>query len=60
MIEKFLDPEINLSPNPLVDSDGSIRQPALDNHSMGTIFEELVRKFNEENNEEGLALDGSI
>ena len=26
--------------------------PALDNHAMGTIFEELVRRFNEENNEE--------
>ena len=26
--------------------------PALDNHSMGTLFEELVRRFNEENNEE--------
>lgn len=52
LIEKFLDPEINLSPNPLLDSDGSVRQPGLDNHSMGTVFEELVRKFNEENNEE--------
>ena len=26
--------------------------PALDNHAMGTIFEALVRKFNEANNEE--------
>ena len=32
--------------------DGSIRHPAIDNHSMGTVFEELVRTFNEENNEE--------
>lgn len=52
LIEKFLDPEINLSPNPVLNGDGSVRQPALDNHSMGTVFEELVRKFNEENNEE--------
>jgi type I restriction enzyme M protein len=52
LIEKFLDPEINFSPNPILESNGSIRQPALDNHSMGTVFEELVRKFNEENNEE--------
>jgi type I restriction enzyme M protein len=52
LIEKFLDPEINLGPNPVLDSDGSIRQPGMDNHSMGTIFEELVRRFNEENNEE--------
>ncbi len=52
LIGKFLDPEINLSPNPIRDADGSIRQPALDNHAMGTVFEELVRKFNEDNNEE--------
>jgi type I restriction enzyme M protein len=52
LIEKFLDPSINLSPNPVYNSDGSIRLPGLDNHAMGTIFEELVRRFNEENNEE--------
>ncbi len=52
LIEKFLDPAINLSPYPIPNSDGTIRQPALDNHAMGTIFEELVRRFNEENNEE--------
>lgn len=52
LIEKFLDPEINLSPNPVAETDGTVRQPGLDNHSMGTVFEELVRKFNEENNEE--------
>jgi type I restriction enzyme M protein len=40
LINKFLDPEIDLSP------------AGIDNHSMGTVFEELVRKFNEENNEE--------
>ena len=40
LINKFLDPTIDLSPS------------SLDNHSMGTVFEELVRKFNEENNEE--------
>jgi type I restriction enzyme M protein len=40
LINKFLDPEINLSP------------AGIDNHAMGTVFEELVRKFNEENNEE--------
>jgi type I restriction enzyme M protein len=40
LIDRFLDPEIDLSPN------------AIDNHAMGTIFEELVRRFNEENNEE--------
>ena len=52
IIEKFLDPEINLSPNPVLHGDGSVKYPAMDNHSMGTLFEELVRKFNEENNEE--------
>lgn len=52
LIEKFLDPSINLSPYPILNSDGSIRLPGLDNHAMGTIFEELVRRFNEENNEE--------
>jgi type I restriction enzyme M protein len=40
LINKFLDPDIDLSP------------AGIDNHAMGTIFEELVRKFNEENNEE--------
>jgi type I restriction enzyme M protein len=40
LINKFLDPDIDLSP------------AGVDNHSMGMIFEELVRKFNEENNEE--------
>ncbi|WP_277058881.1 type I restriction-modification system subunit M, partial [Trichlorobacter lovleyi] len=52
LIEKFLDPDINVSPNPVLNSDGSVRLPAMDNHSMGTVFEELVRKFNEDNNEE--------
>jgi type I restriction enzyme M protein len=31
---------------------GSVKHPGLDNHAMGTIFEELVRRFNEANNEE--------
>jgi type I restriction enzyme M protein len=52
LIEKFVSPEINLSPNPVLNGDGSVKQPGLDNHAMGTIFEELVRRFNEENNEE--------
>ena len=52
LIEKFLDPAINLSPRPVLDNDGNVRIPALDNHGMGTIFEELIRRFNEENNEE--------
>ncbi len=52
MLEKFLDAHINLSPKPLQDADGNELLPALDNHAMGTIFEELIRRFNEENNEE--------
>ena len=52
LIEKFLSPDVNLSPHPVLHGDGSIKHPGLDNHAMGTIFEELVRRFNEENNEE--------
>ncbi len=52
LIRKFLDPSINLSPRPVLNADGSVRLPGLDNHTMGTIFEELIRRFNEENNEE--------
>jgi type I restriction enzyme M protein len=40
LIEKFLAPDVDLSP------------AAVDNHAMGTVFEELVRRFNEDNNEE--------
>ena len=52
LIEKLLSSDINLSPNPVLNNDGSVKHPGLDNHAMGTIFEELVRRFNEENNEE--------
>ena len=52
LIEKFTSPTVNLSPEPVKDADGNITMPGLDNHAMGTIFEELVRRFNEENNEE--------
>ena len=52
LIEKLTSPDINLSPYPVKNADGSIRHPGLDNHGMGSIFEELVRRFNEENNEE--------
>ena len=52
LIEKFLDRSINLSPRPVLGADGSMVMEGLDNHSMGTIFEELIRRFNEENNEE--------
>ena len=54
VIEKFVSSDINLSPNPVYkDAEKTIlKHPGLDNHGMGTIFEELIRKFNEENNEE--------
>ena len=52
LIDDFLDPKINLSPLPVKDADGRIRLPALDNHGMGTVFEELIRRFNEENNDQ--------
>ena len=38
VIEKFVDPHMGVT--------------QLDNHAMGTVFEELIRRFNEENNEE--------
>ena len=50
IIEKFTDTHINLSNKPVLDDDGKELLPALDNHTMGTMFEELLRKFNEENN----------
>lgn len=52
VIDKFVSSEINLSPHPVINSKGEIVKPGLDNHAMGTLFEELIRKFNEENNEE--------
>lgn len=52
LIAKLLSPDINLSPNPVLNADGTVKHPGLDNHGMGTVFEELVRRFNEENNEE--------
>ena len=52
LIEKLTSPDVNLSPYPVKNADGSVKHPGLDNHGMGTIFEELVRRFNEANNEE--------
>ena len=52
LITKFLDSSINLSPKPVLNGDDSVRFDGLDNHGMGTVFEELIRRFNEENNEE--------
>ena len=51
MIERVTDPRINLTDHTQYDPDG-IELPALSNYDMGTVFEELLRRFNEENNEE--------
>lgn len=51
IIEKVTDTHINLTDKDAKDSDG-LPLPALTNHGMGTVFEELLRRFNEENNEE--------
>jgi type I restriction enzyme M protein len=52
VIEKFCTSTINLSPKPVVDKDGNVVMEGLTNLGMGYVFEELIRKFNEENNEE--------
>jgi len=51
LIEKFCDERINLAPTPVRDGDGRVRLPGLDNHTMGTIFEDLLRQFNEDYNQ---------
>lgn len=51
IIERITDPRINLTNREQKDPDG-LALPALTNHGMGTVFEELLRRFNEENNEE--------
>jgi len=51
VIEKFVAPDMNLSPHDMIGPDGR-KLPGLSNLGMGYVFEELIRKFNEENNEE--------
>lgn len=48
MIEKMTDKSINLGMKPVLDDEGNEKIPALDNYTMGTLFEELLRKFNED------------
>ena len=57
IVTRFLNPQINLSPEPVLNQDGSVRLPGLDNHVMGTIFEDLVRRFNEEAGEHSTPRD---
>ena len=53
LIEKFSRPDDQPQPEPgAATATARVKHPGLDNHAMGTIFEELVRRFNEENNEE--------
>ena len=51
LIEKFASKEVNLSPEEALNGKGD-KMPPLTNLGMGYVFEELIRKFNEENNEE--------
>lgn len=51
VLEKFTSPYINLTPFEKEDPEGR-KMPPLTNLGMGYVFEELIRKFNEENNEE--------
>lgn len=49
ILDKFTDDSINLGVNPICDAKGNVLQEGVDNHMMGTVFEELLRRFNEEN-----------
>ncbi|EOG9652459.1 N-6 DNA methylase [Campylobacter upsaliensis] len=52
VIERFCSPKINLSMHDIKDDKGEVIHKGLSNLGMGYIFEELIRRFNEENNEE--------
>ncbi|EAJ7111509.1 SAM-dependent DNA methyltransferase [Campylobacter upsaliensis] len=52
VIERFCSPKINLSMHDIKNDKGEILHKGLSNLGMGYVFEELIRKFNEENNEE--------
>lgn len=52
LIEKFVSKQINLSSEPVKNEEGEIIHKGLTNLGMGYVFEELIRRFNEDNNEE--------
>ena len=52
LIGKYVSPRINLSPYPVLSETGEVLQDGLNNLGMGEVFEELIRRFNDENNEE--------
>ena len=52
LIEKFLSPDVNLSPDPILHGDGSIKQPGLTTTQWERCLRNWSRRFNEDNNEE--------
>ncbi len=52
IVDKFCSKDINLSPKPVLNREGDVVMANLTNLGMGYVFEELIRRFNEENNEE--------
>ena len=41
IVSRFLSPQTDLNPGPVLNPDGSVRLSGLDNHAIGTIFEDL-------------------
>ncbi|EAK7768330.1 SAM-dependent DNA methyltransferase [Campylobacter jejuni] len=52
VIERFCSPKVNFGIEDILDEKGNVIHKGLSNLGMGYVFEELIRKFNEENNEE--------
>lgn len=52
VIERFCSPRVNFGIEDILDEKGNVIHKGLSNLGMGYVFEELIRKFNEENNEE--------
>lgn len=52
VIERFCSTKINLSMHPIFNDKNELIHKGLSNLGMGYVFEELIRRFNEENNEE--------
>ncbi|AQQ59780.1 DNA methylase [Helicobacter bilis] len=52
VIERFCSAKINLSMHPIFNDKNELIHKGLSNLGMGYVFEELIRRFNEENNEE--------
>src|SRR5699024_11351343 len=54
VVVKFMNSSMNVSPILILNDNGEVVHPGLDNHTMGTVFEQLIRKFNEEKNLEAV------